>query len=125
MVERDRTSAIPEDDKLLDKSLSELSAAQLIDVLNRGDALGQGSLALLPDKKKYELWVEEGGFVKIPLRELLRRLRAEKKKIELEKFKIEIDLKRSMEFDFDPTRRLIDPRIIDEIATQVAAKLRG
>jgi len=37
----DRTSAIPEDDKLLDKPLSELSAVQLIDILNRGDALGQ------------------------------------------------------------------------------------
>ncbi|HKA57352.1 MAG TPA: hypothetical protein VKD28_01960 [Gemmatimonadales bacterium] len=117
-------AAIPADDKALDRPLGQLNAAEFILILNRPD-IDKGALAILPDKKKYELWVDEGGLPKIPVGELIERLRREKKKLELEKFKFEIDLKRNVEDVIDPTRRFVDPRVIEDIARQVAESLRA
>lgn len=119
----ERNAAIAADEKLLDRQLGQLSAAEFLQVLGRVD-FDRSALQILPDKKKYELWVDESGLPKIPVRELFERLRREKKKLELEKFRIE-DLKLQVEFDFDPTRRFIDPRVIEEIASRVAEKLRA
>jgi hypothetical protein len=70
-------------DALLDRSLSEISVADLIQAVSAG-GLRDRSIVLLPDKKKYELWVDEGPILKLPLREVLEKLRGEKKKLELE-----------------------------------------
>jgi hypothetical protein len=112
---KQRITAIPIDDKTLAKPLEEISGAQLLEILSRGDAADRTALALLPDKKKYELWVEEGGVGRIPVGELLHKLRGEKKKLELEK--------QLGEQTFDPGRGAIDPRVIDAIADRVAERL--
>jgi len=108
-------SAIPVDEKTLGKPLAELSAVQFLDILSRGDATDRAALAILPDKKKYELWVEEVSIDRFKVGELLQKLRGEKKKLELEKHQIELT--------FDPGRNFIDPRVVDVIAERVAEKL--
>jgi hypothetical protein len=78
-----RTAAI-ELDQLMDTPLSKMSAADLIRVLNHRDLRADGLNVALADKKKVELWIDEGPIFDIPLEDLLERLRGEKKKIELE-----------------------------------------
>lgn len=77
----ERKSAI-EFEKTLEKPLGEVTAAEFVAVLNN-PKLG-GKLHPITDKKKYELWVEEGTIEKIPLGELIEKLKGEKKKAELE-----------------------------------------
>jgi hypothetical protein len=108
-------TAIPVDDKALAKPLAELSATQFLAILSRGDATDRAALAILPDKKKYELWVEEGSIDRISVGALLEKLRGEKKKLELEKWHIELT--------YDPSRNIIDPRVVDAIADRVVQKL--
>ena len=79
---RARTAAI-DPDALMDRPLGEISAADFLQVLSH-PSVRHPALAILPDKKKYELWVEEGPIVKIPVREFIERLKGEKKKLELE-----------------------------------------
>jgi hypothetical protein len=79
---RARTAAI-DPDALMDRPLGEISAADFLQVLSN-PRVRHPALAILPDKKKYELWVEEGPITKISVRELLERLKGEKKKLELE-----------------------------------------
>ena len=83
-----RKSAIPPDD-LLDRDLGSMSAADLITALSHPD-IDRRAVMLLPDKKKYELWIDEDAVLKVKLVDLIDRLRTEKKKIELEKQVIEI-----------------------------------
>jgi hypothetical protein len=68
---------------------------------------------IISDKKKYELWVEEdlGG---IKVGDFLQKIRAEKKKLELEKYRLieDIVLKRVVEDPPDPRRQLIDPVLL-------------
>jgi hypothetical protein len=117
----ERRTAIPPDE-LLERPLGELSAADFLTALSH-PKLDQRIVSILPDKKKYELWIDEGGLPQLNLQDLLDRLRGEKKKLELEKFPYE-QVKLSREGVFDPRELLRDPIIIDEIATQVAARLR-
>ncbi len=112
----DAKAAIPPDDKLMGRSLGELSAVEFLQILQRGD-LGIGVAQILPDKKKYELWVEESIVTKIPIGDLIDRIRKEKKKLELEKLRIEDVI--------DPIGPVINPAVIDQIAQQVAIKIRS
>ena len=70
-------------DAALQKPLGEISAAEFLQVLAH-PTIGGGKFGILADKKKYELWVEEGAIFKVPVGEILQRLRGEKKKVELE-----------------------------------------
>ena len=69
-------------DGMMDRPLGELSAADFMQVLAHPRVVAHASI--LADKKKYELWVEEGVITKIPLGEVLKKIRVEKKKAELE-----------------------------------------
>lgn len=115
-----KQAAIPAD--VLERRLDELSAADFLTALGEAK-LGQPELGILADKKKYELWVEETPIQKIPLKDLIERLRGEKKKLELEKPARWEYLKRAVELEIDPREVFRDPAVIEEIATQVAAKL--
>ena len=77
----DRKAAI-EIDTLLDRPIAELSAGEFLTALS-SPKLGR-EVAMIADKKKYELWVEEGPILKLSLAELLNKIRGEKKKVELE-----------------------------------------
>jgi hypothetical protein len=111
-----RTAAISKD--VLDRPLGELNAAEFLQALGTLRVPPE-SLAILADKKKYELWIDEGTLPKLPVGELVEKLRGEKKKLELEKRLIIEDLpKRYTEFEFDPTRG-IDPVIREELVTEI------
>jgi hypothetical protein len=117
-------------DEILSRSLAEISAADFVQLLVRDDVnVDSSALALLPDKKKYELWVDEEVVLKTPLSDLLVTLKTEKKKLELEKFPIE-NLKLAVENVVDPGVQYLDPQgsramLVDQIANAVARKLRG
>ena len=114
----ERRSAIPPDE-LLERPIEQLSAAEFISALNH-PALDQAAVRLLPDKKKYELWVEEVDVTKLTTRDLVDRLRNEKKKVE-----IELTTKRVTEIDEpDPRTFLISPVVIEAIAERVAERLQ-
>ncbi len=117
-----KQAAVPAD--VTDRQLGELSAVDFLTAL-RTAQVSHVELGILADKKKYELWVEETPIDKISIKDLVERLRGEKKKLELEKPpQVEnLYLKRAVELPFDPRDVFFDPRVIDEIATQVAAKL--
>lgn len=119
-----KRAAIPAD--ALDRPLGELNAAEFLTALE-GARITAPELGILADKKKYELWVEETQVSKIPVRDLLERIRGEKKKLELEKSPRWEYVKRDVELEIDP-RHLFDPVVfgplVEEIATQVANKLQ-
>jgi hypothetical protein len=77
-----KKAAIRPDKDLLNKPVQELSAVQLIEALNASRSPAAG--AILADKKKYELWIEENPIPRITVAELIERLKGEKKKVELE-----------------------------------------
>ena len=111
-----RTAAISPD--VLNRPLGELNAAEFLQALGTMRVPSQ-HLAILADKKKYELWIDEGNLPKIVVGELIEKLRGEKKKLELEKRLIVEDLpKRHTEYEFDPTRG-IDPVIREEMVTEI------
>ena len=114
------------DKDLLKRPFGEISAAQFLEVLNDARVAGD-VIALLPDKKKYELWVDESGFPKIPIGVLIERMRREKKKLELEKrLIIEGFPKRMREAEIDPTQ-FLDPAVrqglVDEIVNEVTKRI--
>jgi hypothetical protein len=69
-------------DALMDRPLTELNAGEFLQALS--DPTIARDAVLIADKKKVELWVEENVIFRIPLREILEKLRIEKKKAELE-----------------------------------------
>jgi hypothetical protein len=114
----ERRSAIPPDE-LLERPIEQLSAAEFISALNHPD-LDQTAVRLLPDKKKYELWVEEIDVTKLTTRALIDRLRNEKKKAELE-----VPTKRLIEVNEpDPRTFVISPVLVEAIAERVAERLQ-
>jgi hypothetical protein len=116
----DKRSAIPPDE-LLERPIEELSAAEFIYALNHPD-LDQTAVRLLPDKKKYELWVEETDVTKLTPRDLIDRLRNEKKKYELEP---PVILKPPPpEYDLSRLNPLNDPPFLEALAARVAEKLK-
>ena len=72
-------------DALGDKTLGEVSAADFLTALNAGGLTVQ-HLAVWPEKKKVELWIEPEDLVRVDLKDIIVRIRVEKKKLELEKF---------------------------------------
>lgn len=115
-----KRAAVPAD--LAERRLGELSAIDFLGALQSAK-VSQVELGVLADKKKFELWVEETQIDKLAIKDLLERVRGEKKKLELEKNPRHEYLKRAVELEIDPREVLIDPVVIEEIATQVAAKL--
>lgn len=110
------------DGDVLNRPLSEINAAQFLDVLQQA-RLSPDVMALLPDKKKYELWVDEGGMPKLPLGVLLEKLRREKKKLELEKrLVIEGFPKRFIEREIDPGD-FIDPAVRDGLVQEIVGEV--
>lgn len=115
-----REAAISKD--MLDRPLGELNAAEFLQALGTLRVPPQ-SLHILADKKKYELWIDEGTLPKLPVGELIDKLRGEKKKLELEKRLVIEDLpKRFSEFEFDPARG-IDPVIREELVTEIVTEV--
>lgn len=103
------------DPDILDRPLGEISAADFVGALT--GRLDARELTVLADKKKYELWVDETPIDKINVKDLVERIRGEKKKLELEKRPWEYQ-KREIEFDFDPTK-LRDPVIREELVAEI------
>lgn len=112
MSEDWRAAVVP--DEVLDRPLGDLSATEFLRVLNHS-SVPAAHLPLLADKKKFELWVEEDNVLKLPIREVLERIKNEKKKVELE-----------VEDPVGPIIRWPDERtrLVEEIATVVEARLR-
>jgi hypothetical protein len=79
MPERKAAIAI---DAMMDRSLSDLSAADLLQALSSPELARENTL--IADKKKYELWVEESTVLKLSLKDVIEKVRGEKKKVELE-----------------------------------------
>ena len=100
-------------DECLGKPLEELSAVELITTLERRST--PQIAAILTDKKKYELWVEENPLPTLRLGELLEKLKLEKKKVELE-----------LPFDLGEKVNPVLPHdFIDRVADAVAKRIRG
>jgi hypothetical protein len=98
-------------DKVLATPLGELKASDLLSALNRLDE-PVAVKGLIADKKKYELWVDEGGLPDIELGEVIDLVKGEKKKLELEP---------------PPWLDSVypDPVMIDAIATRVEERLKN
>jgi|SRR4030095_11823904 hypothetical protein len=101
--------------------MTEHRAAMDTDLLKR--SLGEISA----DKKKYELWADEGGLPKIPIGVPIERMRREKKKLELEKrLVIEGFLKRMREAEIDPTQfidTVVRQGLVDAIVNEVTKRI--
>jgi hypothetical protein len=78
----DRYAAI-DLDEIGHRPLAELSAVEFLQVLSH-PSISVSNRFILADKKKYELWVEEGPVLKIPIGSIIAKLRLEKKKVEYE-----------------------------------------
>jgi hypothetical protein len=70
-------------DEIGDRPLGDLSAVEFLQVLSH-PTLSVSHRFILADKKKYELWVEEGPIFEIPIKGIIGKLRGEKKKVEKE-----------------------------------------
>ncbi|MFL5577723.1 MAG: hypothetical protein ACJ79S_17340 [Gemmatimonadaceae bacterium] len=110
------------DGDILGRPIGEISAVQFLDLLQQV-RLSPDVMALLPDKKKYELWVDEGGVAKLPIGVLLEKLRIEKKKLELEKRLIVEGIpKRIVEREIDPGE-LIDPAVREGLVQEIVGEV--
>jgi hypothetical protein len=69
-------------DAMLKRSLNDLSAADFIRLLGHREYVGLAPI--VADKKKVELWIDEGPIFEVPLEDILDKIRGEKKKVELE-----------------------------------------
>lgn len=101
-------------DALMDRPLEELSAAEFLQVLSHPTLIRDA--ALIADKKKVELWVEENVVFKIPLREILEKIRVEKKKVELE-------IPEPWRWRINPELQLDYGRLVEDVATQVERRI--
>jgi hypothetical protein len=96
-------------DEVLERPLTEISAADFLHALGTPQI---GDLRpYIADKKKFELWIDEDPIIRLPLREILERIRLEKKKVELE-------LPWNKEWLIDPP-----PELIDRVAVRVAERM--
>lgn len=101
-------------DEMLDRSLSDLSAVEFLQVLHHPH-VGR-HMKLVADKKKYELWVEEGPVLKLNIRQVVEKLKTEKKKAELE-----------IPDEIGPVIRWPEierARLVEEVADLVAIRMR-
>ena len=112
-------------DAIGQKKLSEISAADFITALNAGGISLQAHHRIWPEKKKVELWVEPENLGGVSVGDLLNVVRAEKKKVELEKPPTaEIFKSVGVENVTNPRDLLRDPEFISQVAREVANQLR-
>jgi hypothetical protein len=114
-MEKARYAAI-DLDEVIGRPLGELSAIEFLQVLSH-PKMGFSEVSILADKKKYELWVEEGPIAKLPIGEILAKLRGEKKKVEYE---LPPWIRH---FEEDGLRQLDYARLAEEVAERVTAQL--
>ncbi len=110
------------DEELLQRPLGEISASQFLQVLGSMDQ-SSSDLVLLPDKKKYELWVDEAVIDKINVADLLEKIRGEKKKLELEKRTVIEHFKKYTEFEFDPEDLVTNPAIREQLVAEISTEV--
>lgn len=70
-------------DKLAERGIGEITARDFLNILDR-EGLGAGSLKHLPEMKKVALYAEPEWVPEIKVQDLIRGLKIEKKKVELE-----------------------------------------
>ena len=102
-------------DNLGEKTLSEISAADFLTALNAGGVALQG-VTVWPEKKKLELYVEPENLGKVNVKDVIIRIRAEKKKLELEKMP-------GFEHWRDPRDFLYDD-LLNRLTQDIEARLR-
>ena len=110
----ERRAAI-DTDALMKKSLNDISAADFIRILGRRDLVGLSPV--LADKKKLELWVDEGGIFDTPIEAILEKIKGEKKKLELEQ---QWD---SPIIDPGPLRQVNYARLVQDVAAVVERQM--
>jgi len=112
-------------DAIGEKKLSEISAADFLTALNAGGVSFQAHHRIWPEKKKVELWVEPENLGGVRVGDLVNVIRAEKKKVELEKNPAaEIVKEVGVENVTNPRDLLRDPDFIGQVAREVANQLR-
>jgi hypothetical protein len=114
---KDRFAAI-DLDEVGNRALGDLSAVEFMQVLSH-PKLTVSHRLVLADKKKYELWVEEGPILKLPIKDIIEKIRGEKKKVEYE-------IPPWMKFiPEDGIRELEYGNLLEDIAGQLAATRGG
>jgi hypothetical protein len=103
-------------DQIMDRPLGDLSAVEFLQVLGH-PKVGLSGITILADKKKYELWVDEDGITRLPIGEIIGKLRGEKKKVEYE---VPPWVRH---FEEDGIRQLDYARLVEDIAERVTATL--
>ena len=84
ILEPAKKPAIESDDvSAAERDIGQISAKDFLNLLDR-EGLGASSLNLLPEKKKLELYLEPEWTKAIKVSDLVRVLKTEKKKVELE-----------------------------------------
>lgn len=79
-----RKPAIENDDiSSAERDIGQITAKDFLNILDK-EGLGASSLNLLPEKKKLELYLEPEWTKAIKVKDLVRVIKAEKKKVELE-----------------------------------------
>lgn len=113
-------------DAISQKKLSEISAADFITALNAGGISLQAQLRIWPEKKKVELFVEPENLGGVSVGDLLNVVRAEKKKVELEKNPVAEIVKPvgTENMTTNPRDLIRDPDFISQVAREVANQLR-
>jgi len=109
-VVMERRAAI-DADALMQKSLNDVSAADFIRLLGKRELAGISTI--LADKKKLELWVDEGVIFETPIEAVIEKIKGEKKKLELE---LQWD---SPILDPGPLRQASYARLVQDVAAIV------
>jgi hypothetical protein len=102
-------------DALMKKSLNDISAADFIRLLGKRELAGIS--VILADKKKLELWVDEGPIFETPIEAVLDKIKGEKKKLELE---LPYD---SPILDPGPLRQINYSRLVQDVAAIVEKQI--
>lgn len=111
----EKKSASIDLDNIRQRKLGDMSAADFLVVLSKGDVLPIHHLIHWPEKKKYELWVEpEHNHTIGNIIDFI----GEKKKVELEK-------PVAVEHYIDVNILVRDPDFIRQVANEVAKRIQG
>ena len=94
-------------DKLGKMTLSEISAADFLEVLKAGS--GVEKLTVWPEKKKLELWAEPENISVIKVREFIDLIRGEKKKYE---------------YEVDPWHKVMPLEVLDRLVNNLSTVLK-
>ena len=97
-------------DKIGNKKLSEISAADFLDALNSSGVTTQ-ALAVWPEKKKLELHFEPENTGKLVIKDLINIIRGEKKK-------------REYELPFLGFQDVVYENLLDRLVTDIEKRIR-